>query len=65
MKKYAVGFINFFFNDLKITIVEADDWQDALEKAHPNTVDYMPDDIEAAKAKAFDQDWMFDVVEIQ
>lgn len=74
MKKFAVGMINFFDNDLRIKIVETDgNWKDALKLAYNVTTkdednekyySAMPDDIEEAKTFTFDGDWMFDVVEI-
>lgn len=66
MKKFAVGYINFFDNELKINIVEAENWKDALCKGSPMGPDWIESDTMAeAKEKAFDMDSMFDVVEIK
>lgn len=67
MKKYVVGYINFFDNVLKLRIVKAEGWYDALHKAFEVGV-YLPvdmKDIEEAKAEAFNQDWMFTVQELK
>ena len=68
MKRWAVGYINFYDNDLVIEIVEAADWRAAL-CAHSKLADMAEivlncADLEAAKVEAFDQDSMIDVVEI-
>ena len=73
MKKFAVGVINFFNNDLVIEIIEADGWKDALGKHRafiPYSIEEMnemfPDDSqEKAKNEAFNMDMMIDVVEIK
>jgi len=57
MKKFAVAYTNFFDNDLKIKIVEASDWREALIKAFPVV-------IMETKAQAFGRDVSFAVVEI-
>lgn len=74
MKKYAVGWINFFDNDLQIKIVEIEesgnksyDWRDALEAAFPGyaeNVAFAGDNMDLAKEEAFNQEWLFDVKEI-
>jgi len=66
MKKYAVSYMDFFDNDLTTRIVEVDgDWKDALKEAFPRTSnDIHGDEIEEVKDNAFDQDWLFEVVEI-
>lgn len=68
-KKYAVAYMNFSDNDLQIKIVNAPDWKSAAGAAFPERIDLdvtesLPDNLEAAKEEAFDQDWLFDVVEI-
>lgn len=70
MSKFAVGYINFFDNELIIEIIEAEDWLEALHEhsqmIHIPWEDYFSDcTISGAKAKAFDADMMFDVVEIK
>lgn len=63
MKKYAVAFVNFFDNDLKIKIVGAEDWRQALNKAFgPKYL--KSDNLVDAKEEAFNQDWLFGVVEL-
>lgn len=67
MKKYAVAHLNFFDNDLRIKIVEALDWREALIKAF-HVMEWVKGaydwGLEDAKAQAFGQDVLFDVVEI-
>jgi len=65
MKKFAVAYTNFLENDLKIKIVEASDWREALIKAFP-TVDWIDRDHNLGESKefAFSGDALFDVVEI-
>ena len=66
MKKYAVGSLNFFDNELKIEIVETDSWKEALSKHSDfGDVSWLADDMETAKADAFDGDYAFDVVELE
>ena len=68
MKKWAVGFISFSDNELWIEIIEAESWQEALKKHKQISIDGFEFDmtsLEAAKADAFDQDAMINVVEIK
>ena len=64
MKRFAVSHIHLMDNDLKSELIEADFWYEAL----CIYLDYDPEldikDIEKAKSEAFDQDWLFDVLEI-
>lgn len=67
MKLYAVAHANFFDNDLQIRIVKANDWKEALSNAFD--ADKIKNvasckDLKDAKWIAFNQDWLFDVVEI-
>jgi len=65
LSKYAVAFINFYDNKLRIEIVNASDWKDAFGIAFPGYEDSISsDDIESAKQEAFNNDWMFEVVEL-
>lgn len=70
MKKFAVGYIDFFDNNLIIEIVEAEDWYNALKehskiKKFSEDECYLPSDsLEVAKNVAFNMDMMIDVVEI-
>jgi len=66
MKRYAVAHMNLFDNDLKIRIVEASDWRDALIKAFP-TMDWIDREhnLEESKEFAFNSDDLFDVVVVQ
>ena len=71
MKKFAVGVIDFFNNDLIIEIIEAEGWKDALGKHSAflsNTKEEMDelfsDDLGEAKQDAFNMDSMIDVKEI-
>ena len=61
--KYAVAHIDLFEHDLKIEIVEASNWKEALEIFVSNVND-LPDDLKEAKEEAFNQDWMFAVKEV-
>ena len=62
--------MNFFDNDLKIEIVEAENWKEAL-LAHSllngddSWLSVLSDDIEDSKENVFDCDCMFDVVEVK
>ena len=70
LKKFIVGYINFFDNSLKVELVEAENWKEALakhssmvdENGNPDDNSWLPDDIEKAKKFAFD--FQFDVKEL-
>lgn len=64
MKKYAVAHMNFLDNDLKIKIVGASDWREALIRAFPIMGWIGSDNLERSKSIAFGSDVLFDVVEI-
>lgn len=68
MKKYAISFIDFHENDLIIKVVETDgSWKDALVKSQfvdDENAETLDDDMKNAKEQAFNQDWLFEVVEI-
>lgn len=59
-----MAYISFFENDLELKIVKADDWKDALRIGFDLMSGWLPDDMEEAKVEAFNQDWSFNVVEI-
>lgn len=64
---YAVAWMNFFDNELKIEFIWAANWREAVLAHSLNNfvgVDDIPEDIEEAKRAAFDLDSMFDVVEV-
>jgi hypothetical protein len=68
MKRWAVGYFNLCDNTLTIEIVTGENWLSAL-RAHSLIKDSghlegLPTDIEEAKQEFFNQDAMFDVVEI-
>lgn len=69
-KKFAVGVINFFNNELIIEIVEGDNWQDALSKhsqIDEDLLDFLINNkksLEEAKQAAFNCDMMIDIIEI-
>lgn len=73
MKRYAVAHTDSFENDLKIEIIEAEDWKSALSKhsklldenGNPDDNSWLPDNIEDAKQSAFDADFQFDVIELE
>ena len=66
MKKFAVGYINFFDNDLIIEIIEAFNWIDALRQHSKLSKDFWLSEssLEEAKIDAFNGDMMIDVKEI-
>lgn len=70
--KYAVAAVTFHENVLKIEIVEAENWKEALSKhslfteaGDPGDVSWLSDDIENAKCDAFGGDILFDVLEVK
>lgn len=68
MRKFAVGYLSAFEDELKIEIVFAADWRDALVKSKfidEEVLNSLPDDLADAKQEAFNQDWNFDVKEIK
>lgn len=76
MKKFAVAHINFFDNDLKIDVVSAPDWKEALITTQLSSckpeykadveewLNDLPDDIEEAKGYFFNCDQLFEVYEL-
>jgi len=58
MKKWAVGYINFYDNDLIIEIIKADTWYEALFKHSKvsGNGSKLSKDIKTAKGQAFDSD---------
>jgi hypothetical protein len=70
MKKYVVGYINFFDNELVIKIVEASTWQNAIgayfkDRQDLNDwLDELPATLEETKVYFFDNDSAIDVVEL-
>ncbi len=71
--RFAVGYMNFFDNELKVEIVEADNWKGALlahsglseyRKANEEMVAGLSDDQEEARDEAFGMDWAFEVTVI-
>lgn len=75
MKKFAVGVIDFFDNNLVIEIIEATNWKDALLhhsyflksedwKVLEEDYSYFGDTLKDAKISAFNADMMIDVKEI-
>lgn len=68
MKKFVVGCINFFDNDLIMEVIEAIDWKDALNQHSSlkgNEDIIWPDSLKSAKIEAFNMDMMIDVIEIK
>lgn len=72
MTKYAVAYISFFENELKVEIIEANGWKEALSKhsmlldedGNPGDIEWLPEDMEEAKIEANNADMAFDVKEI-
>lgn len=65
MKKFAVGYINLYDNEMVIEIHPGETWQAAVA-AHSKIGDFIEraDDLGVAQERAFDQDFMFDVEEV-
>lgn len=65
-KTYAVGYINFFDNDLIIEIISAPNWYEALHKHSKMQGERWISNysLEEAKIEAFNADMMIDVKEI-
>ena len=66
MKRYVVSYMNFYDNDISLELVEAVDWQSAVQKSK-FSIDYVLEDtlnLEEAKQRAFDCDEVFSVLEI-
>ncbi len=66
--KFAIGFINFYENDLTIEIHEGDTWKEAARKhsrISDDTIESFDDDLEKAKHDAFDIDTMIDAKVIE
>ncbi len=66
--QYAVGYLNFYDNDLQVKVVTAaGDWKMALIEAGFLDMEgaaLLDADMEKAKQDVIDQDWIFDVKEI-
>lgn len=70
--KYVVAAVSFHENELKIEIVEAENWKGALSKhslfteaGNPGDVSWLGNDIDDAKYEAFNSDILFDVLEVK
>ena len=66
MKRYVVSYTSFYDNDIGLDLVEAVDWQSAVQKSR-FSIDYVLEDtlnLEEAKQRAFDCDEVFSVLEI-
>ena len=69
MKKFAVGYMNYFDYELIIEIIEAENWQDALWqhsklKEDDWNKERFGNTLNEAKIEAFNCDMLIDVVEI-
>ncbi len=72
MEKFAVGYLNFFENELIVEVVEAEDWFDAIKKHSKLKTEYedeyleemCSEGMEMAKNAAFDGEWTFDVKKV-
>ena len=72
MNKFAVGYISFFDNVLKVEIIEAKDWKDALLKHSSIKDDFYlkemvtdSESLEEATDSFYDCDMTIDIVEIK
>lgn len=65
MKKFAVGFISLYDNELTIEVIEASDWHTALSKhTKLGTYELSSKSLAHAKRDAFDCDSAIDVIEL-
>jgi len=68
MKKFAVGYMSFFDNVLKIEIVEAENFKSSIVKhsllRDSSWLSEIPDDLEEIKTFFWNTDSMIDVLEI-
>ena len=66
MKRYVVSYMSFYDNDISLELVEAVDWQSAVQKSKFDIEYVLEDtlDLEEAKQLAFDCDEVFSVLEI-
>ena len=69
MNKFAVGYINFFDNNLIVEIVEADNWFDAIWQHSKMLLGddepWLPSmSLEDTKIEAFNADMMIDVIKL-
>lgn len=67
MPRFAIGFCSVFDSELKIEIHEAPTWREASLKhsyACWDALEQVPEEIEVARAYAFDCNHGFDYVEI-
>jgi hypothetical protein len=68
MPKYAISFVSFFENELKMEVVEASNELDALREAynkvHGNAAPEDITDIKELKAVCFDMDSLISAIEI-
>lgn len=65
MSRWVVGWISFFDNELKIALVEAATWQEAVRKADPPVLPEWKDEtLEELRQLAFDCDGAFHMVEV-
>ena len=66
MKRYVVSYTSFYDNDISLELVEAVDWQSAVQKSKFDIEYVLEDtlDLEEAKQLAFDCDEVFSVLEV-
>lgn len=62
MAKYIVGYISFYDYDMKLKVIRATGWREALKIAF----NFEPEgkDLQDAQQYAFDNDCMFEVIEL-
>jgi hypothetical protein len=64
MKKFVVAYINFFDNELKLNIIEAENWSDAIMKAGYG--DYgICNSLEETQEHFWNSDALINVLEIE
>lgn len=76
MKTFAVAYVSFFENDLKLKICEAETWKEAIillmieqgtvgnERETREWIDGLGDDLKTVKEEFFDADCLVEVIEL-
>jgi len=71
--QYAVSYTNLWDYDMKIQIVEASGWKEALSKhtlfnkpeyPEDHDISWISNDLKTAKEEMFNADMLFDVIEL-
>lgn len=68
MKSFVIGYISFFDDDLKLELVDGEDWRDAMKNSRlvgDKVEDIDEFDIEGLKQEFFDIDSMIEIKEVK